>query len=177
MILKVLKESFDHKAYDQYLTNHIGNVKRAYKILTENDIFKKSEEVEKQMAQHDKSKYEPDEYNAYGEYFYGNKKGIEHKDDIDFKYAWLFHQHRNPHHHQHWLLKEDDGESLEALDMPDNYIQEMICDWMAFSISKKDINELFKWYSENKKKQIMSDKTRKSVEDYLDKIKKADIKL
>ena len=172
-----LCENFDSSAYDVYLKNHIEGVKRAYEILTDVGIFDADLNIKEQISQHDVSKYQSDEYNAYGEYFYGSKKNIAHKDDLDFKYAWLKHQHRNPHHWQHWLLKQDDSNELEALDIPNNYIQEMICDWMSFSLAKNDISELFKWYEDNKTKQIMTDKTREAVERYLTKIKAANIEL
>ena len=175
MKLVQLRENFNHSEYDNYLKQHIGNVNKAYEILTKVGIFDADLNIKKQISQHDASKYQEDEYNAYGEYFYGNDKQTEH--GLDFKYAWLQHQHRNPHHWQYWLLKEDDSDELEALDIPDNYIKEMICDWLAFSISKQDINELFTWYRDNKSKQIMTDKTRKAVEKYLDNIKAANIDL
>lgn len=175
--MKLIVEKFDTSAYDKYLKEHIGNVQHAYMLLVDNGIFEQDDSIQNQIKNHDKSKYEPEEYNAYGEYFYGSKKNVAHKDDKDFKYAWLHHQHNNPHHWQHWLLKEDESEQLEALDMPDNYIQEMICDWMAFSIAKKDIRELFKWYENNKSKQILSVATKTKVEKYLDKIKAANINL
>lgn len=175
--MKLITETFKHEEYDAYLEKHIGNVKKAYQILVDNDIVNEDNQIREQISKHDASKYYDDEYNAYGEYFYGSKKDVSHEEDPDFKKAWLFHQHRNPHHWQHWLLKEDEGDQLEALDMPECYIQEMICDWMAFSIDKKNIAELFKWYDSNKDKQILSDTTRKKVEEYLDKIKSKDIEL
>lgn len=156
---------FDHSKYDKYLEEHIGNVKKAYEILVQEGVFEEDEEVQHLIDEHDKSKYDKEEYYAYGEYFYGDK------DEEEFNKAWLHHQHHNPHHWQHWLLREDDNKELVALEMPKKYVKEMICDWLSFSIKSGDLQEIHKWYKENKKKQLLHEKTRELVEKYLEKIK------
>ena len=55
--------------------------------------------------------------------------------------------------------------------MPYNYIVEMICDWWSFSWNSGDLYEIFNWYNEHKNYIKLSDKTRKTVEDILSKIK------
>lgn len=91
----------------------------------------------------------------------------------DFNKAWLAHIHRNPHHWQHWVLINDDPKLGEiVLDMPYEYIIEMICDWWAFSWSSGNLYEIFNWYNEHEEYMKLSEKTRKTVEDILDKIKK-----
>lgn len=55
--------------------------------------------------------------------------------------------------------------------MPHNYIIEMICDWWAFSWAKGNLYEIFSWYDAHKHYMKLSDKTRKTVEDILEKIK------
>ena len=162
---------FNSEDYNAYLTEHIGNVQQAYQIMLDHGVFDYNADAQENIRNHDKSKYSDEEYIAYGEYFYGDKKDVAHKDDKEFKYAWLHHQHNNPHHWQHWLLKEDDGVELEALEMPYIYVQEMICDWFAFSIKKGNAEEIHKWYAENKDKQILHPNTRALVEEYLEKIK------
>ena len=78
----------------------------------------------------------------------------------------------NPHHWQYWILNNDDPDEGEILiDMPDNYIIEMICDWMSFSIAKGDLNELFNWYKPRSKYIKISDYTRIRVDDILQRIK------
>ena len=56
------------------------------------------------------------------------------------------------------------------MDMPYNYVIEMICDWWAFSWMKGDLTEIFKWYDEHKEYMKLNDKTRETVEYILDKI-------
>lgn len=58
---------------------------------------------------HDLSKFRPSEWFPYVEKFYGGWKDIDafHPVTESFSYAWLLHQHRNPHHWQYWLLRND----------------------------------------------------------------------
>lgn len=159
--------------YDIYLTDHKNNVAKAYYWLRGNlPEVVDGWDIEYQVCNtHDLSKSEPSEYIAYDAYFYGGNKSYEVVKD--FNYAWLRHIHRNPHHWQHWILINDDAnEGTVALDMPYNYIIEMICDWWAFSWKDGELTEIFDWYKMHEKYMILSDTTRKTVEDILEKIKK-----
>ncbi len=158
------------KAYTDYIITHRSNVKKAYNWLRENKIITKNLDV--QITMHDISKYSEEEYSAYDEYFYGKEK--TEKVESDFNYAWLHHIHANPHHWQYWVLKHDD-EPEEALEMPENYVYEMICDWWSFSFKINKLDEIFSWY-ENHKDMVLHKNTRKLVEDILEKIKRALIK-
>lgn len=161
--------------YDFYLEQHKMNVAKGYEWLYKNlpEILEcHGIKLEQQICfEHDASKTEIDEYANYDAYFYGNNKSYQVVED--FKYAWLLHIHRNPHHWQYWVLINDDPkEGMVCLDMPYNYIIEMICDWMSFSFKCGDLNEVLKWYDERKEYIKLSDKTRKIVEDILGKIRK-----
>lgn len=160
--------------YDNYLKNHIGNVGKGFDWINSHmpELMKGMQnEIEYQCKfGHDQSKYDSDEYNAYDAYFYGNNRS--YKVVEDFNYAWLRHIHQNPHHWQHWVLINDDpNEGEKIMDMPYNYIIEMVCDWWAFSHAKGNLYEIFSWYDEHKNYMKLSDKTRKTVEDILAKIK------
>ena len=61
--------------------------------------------------------------------------------------------------------------NLQQLDMPLNYIFEMICDWWSFSWKTGKLTEIFSWYDAHKDYMKLSGRTRKTVEDILDKIK------
>jgi hypothetical protein len=50
---------------------------------------------------HDWSKLTPAEWGPYVRSFYG-KQGRTPEVRAAFDAAWLHHQHRNPHHWQHW---------------------------------------------------------------------------
>ena len=156
--------------YTEYILDHKANVRKAYDWLDAHGLIKDNillSKVQVNVINHDLSKYLPDEFDAYAEYFYGKKTA---KVEKEFDYAWLHHIHNNPHHWQHWLLVND-TDGTYALEMPEEYVYEMICDWWAFSFKKGNLYEIFDWYK-GQKDMILHDKTRKLVEDTLDKIKK-----
>ena len=160
--------------YDNYLKQHIGNVGKGFDWINAHmpELLKgMGNEIEYQCKfGHDQSKWDSDEYHAYDAYFYGNNRSYQVVQD--FNYAWLRHIHQNPHHWQHWVLINDDpNEGEKLMDMPYNYIVEMICDWWAFSWAKENLYEIFKWYDDHKNYMKLSVKTRKTVEDILGKIK------
>ena len=118
---------------------------------------------------HDWSKFLPSEWRAYATYFYASKPFADFGDarhwpgalgpaDVErimrerqdaFDVAWLKHQHRNPHHWQHWLLQEDDGDG-KLVRMPDHFVREMVADWMGAGraiTGKWDVRE---WYAKNR---------------------------
>lgn len=138
--------------YDQYLTQHQENVKKGFDWIREYlpDLLKRANNAEWLTGfAHDQSKSETDEYAAYDEYFYGGNRSFAVVQA--FNKAWLFHIHRNPHHWQYWVLIHDDpNEQEECIEMPYNYLIEMICDWWAFSWAKGDLNEMFMWWDEHK---------------------------
>lgn len=155
------------KEYTTYMYEHIGNVEKAYTWLK--DHIPNIREI--QLSDHDDSKFSEEEYEAYDKYFYGGNKSYEVVEN--FKYAWLHHIHTNPHHWQYWVLINDEPEEgIVALDMPDEYIIEMICDWWSFSWKTGNLSEIFDWYDKHKEHMILSDTTRSKVEGILDQIKR-----
>ena len=161
------------RQYDEYLIQHRSNVFKGFQWIEENlpGLIKPNINMAWQMEfAHDASKDMKDEYDAYDAYFYGINKSYQVVQD--FKKAWLLHIHRNPHHWQYWILINDDPNEGEiVLDMPYEYILEMICDWWAFSWNKGKLDEIFNWYDEHKAYMKLSYTTRKTVENILAKIK------
>lgn len=158
--------------YDNYLEQHKEGVMKAYEWLMANlpDVIQGRYDYEWQIATHDHSKNQHSEYDAYDAYFYGGNRSAKVVEE--FNKAWLLHIHRNPHHWQHWVLINDDPNEGEIiLDMPYNYIIEMICDWWSFSWRQGKLDEIFKWYDEHKDYIKLSTRTRDIVESILDKIK------
>ena len=139
---------------------------------------------------HDLSKFSPAEWGPYADYFYGgdwppySETPGEWKRQLGDKWtkewvqrrfdrAWLHHIHRNPHHWQHWVLREDSG-ATKVLDMPYACILEMIADWFgagrAINGPPEDDNPLMRydelraWYLANRDKMQLGDWTRNHVE-------------
>lgn len=157
--------------YDDYLHSHISNVQKAAEWLLFHfpDLLTGLDEnkLRNNLANHDQSKYLPEEYDPYDVYFYGGNKS--HKVVSDFNYAWLHHIHQNPHHWQYWILTHDD-EPEEILEMPKEYVIEMIADWWSFSFRSGNLAEIFGWYEKHKGMKLHP-KTRKMVEDILQRIR------
>lgn len=163
--------------YDNYIRDHKENLMRGLEWMAENlgKAWIDPEKMYEAMANaelHDESKYSKEEYDAYDAYFYGTFERSP-KVQSDFDRAWLHHIHLNPHHWQHWVLLEDDpnlGSFGKVLDMPEEYIYEMIADWWTFSWRNNNLMEIFKWYSEHRDRIMMSDRTRLRTEQILKRI-------
>ena len=160
--------------YDEYLREHISNVNKAWWWMEDHGIIPPHMAYEGgYIIDHDKSKYDDEEYEAYDDYFYG-KEGQDEDDikviDNAFDYAWLHHIHHNPHHWQYWVLVNDD-DGTKALEMPHSYVYEMIADWWSFSWKNGNLKEIFDWYDKHKDKMILHPVTKTLVEEALNKIK------
>lgn len=164
--------------YDRYLYGHIDAVNDAMEWMLDNlKTLEHFTEVKRialkaRVSDHDKSKFSPEEYDAYDAYFYGDK------DETAFNRAWLHHIHHNPHHWQHWLLTNDDGLRLDqdkvvALEMPEFDALEMIADWWSFSWRSGNLEEVFKWYEDHRDNIVLHENTRGYVESVLGEINAA----
>ena len=161
--------------YNEYLIEHKSNVIKGFDWLSKNlpDIFI-NDQIKSRcewlcVNAHDQSKYDKEEYDAYDKYFYGNRS---YEVVQNFNYAWLQHIHKNPHHWQHWILINDDSDlGIVALEIPLNYIIEMICDWWSFSWRSGDLYEIFDWYAKHRDGMQMNDTSRIIVEDILNKMR------
>ena len=165
-----LETIYIEEQYTDYINKHKSNLMDGYNWFCQNlpeVIDKTTEGFYTQLIRHDDSKYTEEEFMPYANYFYGNKT---EQVEIDFDYAWNHHQKCNPHHYQYWILiKDEDG--VKCLDMPYDYVVEMILDWWTFSWKTNNLKEIFKWYEEHKEKIIFSENTKKTVEEILNKMK------
>jgi len=122
---------------------------------------------------HDWSKVLPDEWVPYARFFYGsqperNPIGYFYESGIApaFDLAWLKHIHRNKHHWQWWVLREDSGE-VKTLPMPERYQKEMLADWRGAGKAQGYGNNTSAWYQANKDKMRLHPDTRHWVESTL----------
>lgn len=166
--------------YDNYLKEHIGNVKKGYEWMKKHlpkEIFDGVvENDEWNLGLHDLPKYGKDEYEAYDNYFYGGDKENERVKEA-FNKAWLHHVHNNPHHWQYWVLIEDDLSAMSGgytcIEMPKHYVIEMVCDWWAFSWASKNLYEVFGWYRSHFAKIKLHENSQLYLENVLSELKKA----
>lgn len=164
--------------YDNYIREHHENIKKGLEWMQQNlsGPFINGEKLTEALLnaeQHDQSKYDKEEYDPYDVYFYGPEKTPEVKSAFD--YAWLRHIHNNPHHWQYWVLLEDDPETGsfgKVLDMPLEYIYEMIADWWSFSWRANNLMEIFDWYASHQDNIRLAMKTRMIVNELIGQIYK-----
>ena len=114
---------------------------------------------------HDWSKFLPVEWGPYVQSFYGPWGYKERPPEVvtAFDRAWLYHQHANPHHWQHWILREDSG-ATKVLRMPTGLVREMVADWMGAGRAITGRWEVSEWYAANREKIILHPDTRTTVE-------------
>lgn len=161
--------------YDKYLKNHVENVKKSYdwlliyipEVIKELPLYAQLD-LKYHIIDHDKSKYSEEEFVPYSKYF--GSSNVTPEIETNYYYAWLHHIHNNPHHWQYWVIVDNANTNI-PLEMPKEYVLEMICDWWSFSWSKKDLSEIFRWYDERKEKMIFHPKTQEYIEYVLDKLK------
>jgi len=135
---------------------------------------------------HDLSKFRPDEWGPYAEYFYGgwhrpwasvsnygkqNHYNLERRLSQEgvqeaFDAAWLKHQHANDHHWQHWVLREDSG-AVKRLPMSQAARREMLADWRGAGRAITGKDNTAEWWLQNRDKMLLHDETRAWVEQQL----------
>ncbi len=123
---------------------------------------------------HDWSKFTPAEWGPYVLSFYGPWKYSERPAEIvaAFDRAWLHHQHANPHHWQHWVLREDSG-ATKVLEMPDDLMREMVADWMGAGRAITGKWGALEWFLKNRDKILLHPDTETMVLILLDAPKSA----
>lgn len=119
-----------------------------------------------QLLIHDASKFSWVEFKAYTDYFYG--ENVSPKVCEAFDAAWLHHQHRNPHHWQHWILRADSGNTT-VLKMPEKYVREMVADWAGAGRAITGKLEVRAWFAQNFHKMTFHSETSELVVQLLEK--------
>ena len=164
------------KEYEDYINEHVNNVKKAYNerkipisvvLNLSNDEIK---DLENRIENHDNSKWSDEEFDAYRRHFHyiSDKEKEESKED--FEKAWKHHYTVNDHHPEHYCL---DGEPKE---IPKVAMAELICDWDA--MSRKFGGNPLKWYNDNAaRKFVFNDNTKELLEKALKYLYDVDIDL
>lgn len=87
----------------------------------------------KQGLLHDLSKYSIVEFWSGVKYHQGYRSPIDaEKEDKGYSLGWLHHKGRNKHHWEYWL--DNVNGAIEPIEMPVNFVVEMICDRIAASM-------------------------------------------
>ncbi len=152
--------------FKKYIIDHKERVKQFADWMKENlpEVFTDIdynvyiEDFDELIREHDDSKFEEEEFEAYAQHFYGTKDN-----DFEFEEAWKHHYLHNPHHPEYWLGK----------DMPYIYILEMLCDWGSFGIAEGNLTELIDYYyneARDDEEKNLSENTKEIIEEILSKI-------
>lgn len=142
-----------HLRYASYVVRHKWFVFRAG-LKTRAPLWR--------LVIHDWSKLTPAEWTPYVRSFYGPQPRTDATKGA-FDAAWLRHQHRNPHHWQHYLLREDSGK-LKTLPIPEKFVREMVADWMGAGRAITGKWEVAEWYAKNRDTIQIEPSTRAAVE-------------
>lgn len=124
---------------------------------------------------HDWSKFLPEEFGPYRNYFQGNRTEAVH---VAWLAAWEKHWRRNPHHWNYWVRPVDGlytgfgrvGVGVKELPapMPEKYVREMVADWMGAGRAITGRWEVREWYEKNKDSIVLHGATRLRVETLID---------
>ena len=128
--------------YTKRLTNHILQVRLAGRKLGVS---------EKQLIDHDLSKWEEPEFTSYAEYYCGDRtKEVNER----YAVAWLHHIHNNKHHWQYWMFSDQwnfsDGDVINGVvRMPESFVLEMVADWLGASKAYTGSWDMTEWLDTN----------------------------
>lgn len=162
------------KLYREYISDHITNVQKAWKLMKENpdcmDFISRNLKnmtldaaisvLDDLIAHHDESKYSKEEFDAYRKEFYSISPEEKEANKKDLEKAWEHHYTNNLHHWDWWY------KSGNMNNMPFIHVIEMICDWEAMGYVFK--NNSLTWYNQNKKEIFLGDKQRKFAEELME---------
>lgn len=156
-----LKLEDANDAYIRYIEEHKLNLQKAWGEAIHKFVDKRKlsiydmHMIHTQVEEHDKSKYNKNEFEGYRMKFYPHIKDPP-SDVVDMLYhkAWLNHIHQNPHHWQHWVVP---GAVNKAINIPFNFVIEMLLDWKAMSYRFNDRPRSF--FENNRHLMLLSDGT------------------
>lgn len=136
----VLNEALDGQ-YREYVDSHIANVKKGAEWLKKNcpELFRRlgnTAAFDNLIKAHDRSKYGPEEWGPYRDYWMGKKWESDAETIRKFREAWKHHYTNNKHHPEYW-----DGKGMPYL-----YKLEMLADWMSFGIKNGNPREIVTFY-------------------------------
>lgn len=183
--------------YYQKFFGHLKTITK-HKFLVMKYCFKLR--LFKQGLLHDNSKYSPIEFFTSVKYYSGTRSPIDaEKDDKGFSMVWQHHKGHNPHHWEYFIdnvgpveVKErtvyetPTGEKIPivakhlrsnptALEIPINYVLEMICDWISagqtYLGDKWTCEETYNYYKKLEPSRLINENSKRIIENILISIK------
>jgi hypothetical protein len=145
-ILEMTKQE-SIKAYSDYIHTHIMNVKKVWceveEVLHDFGMGVDSVRMREIVRVHDESKFTEDEFEPYRQKFYLSNDEFPASREVEdrFAIATMHHYDANRHHWQYWTSYKDGNPISNKMDKL--YVMEMLCDWGAMSLVRKDTVKIF----------------------------------
>lgn len=156
VLFKTIDESREY--YTKYVNEHIANVTKAFEMFgdeilayrdklysTGRGFVASKNLISINLKQHDESKFSAEEYDSYRKNFYCSEEDIiasgmsreefESQVKKDFDEAWKHHYEVNKHHPEYWMATIERKKAYFPI--PTYAFVEMICDWIAVSMTLK----------------------------------------
>lgn len=132
-----------------YIEEHIQNVRTVFDAMKRMDIIPTEirDQLEKNVAVHDASKYSPEEFDAYRRQWFPVSPQEKAAAKRDFLKAWDHHKEHNLHHWE--SPKWTNPHTKVAIPMDPVYVYEMVCDWQAMSL--KFGGNCLQWFNQQKR--------------------------
>lgn len=161
LIVKEVDMDEKEKWFEERTYRHIALVQKAARKVagTYPDEFSVLIDI---VEDHDASKFEEPERTPYIELTWNKKNNIKAKPELqkDITIATLHHIKNNAHHPEYWLEdktkanlsstnRDESIECVDASNMDDIAIAEMVCDWVAMS-EELQTNTAREWYNDVK---------------------------
>ena len=181
--------------YYNVVGTHRNNVVKAYEMIVKDPKSQiviegipvynyDTPSLEDAIKNHDMSKYSDAEFYAYRKWHNptSHEKFLMETDDdyrlaaeAAYEEAWDHHK-RNNDHHPEWWCYDENGNSVEPIDMTIEAILHMICDWQSCDMTYG--GNIHDWWAKNKgeKAKVMSENTFRIVESIMEKIPSIDFK-
>lgn len=196
VLFKTIDESIEY--YTKYVNEHISNVLKAFEIFGDEILAYRDKAfstgkgftankniiVDNHLSVHDASKFSKEEFDPYRKNFYCSEEDITlsgmTKEEFEaaikkeFDEAWKHHYEANKHHPEYWKVNVSGQD--QYVTMPTYAFVEMICDWIAVSMTLK--SRVSDWWfgtdthpgaREEKKNQITLNSDIEFIDDFIKK--------
>lgn len=151
------------------LFGHLHTI-NSHKLLVTKFCFKMG--LYKQGMLHDLSKYSPTEFWPSVKYFQGTKSPISaERKAKGYSECWLHHKGHNKHHWEYWVDYSPLEKRYISLDIPVNYVKEMVCDriaaCMVYQKEKYHPSSALEYLENSEEKNMLHPNTYQRLKHYL----------
>lgn len=118
------------------------------------------------LVVHDWSKLMPSQFGAYARHYHSLRPRDSRSAEA-YRRAWHAHIHLSPHHWEHWVEVRHGG-GVVALEMPYDFVREMVADWAGAGRAMHGRWDLVEWYGGHYAEMLLHPMTREHVRCIID---------